>query len=146
MSVGLPRGRKWSVDTTRWPILVVTQHAPQLTDQERKEALDATDRAVDTGGGLYAVIHDSRFAEALSPKQRAMIADFGRRNEQRTRERCVGTAFVFDSVVMRAALTAISWLKPQVVEIKVFATLDEAHGWARERLDERHVRDHYHAG
>lgn len=130
------KGRKWSVDTTRWPLLIVTQHAPTLTDAERMEALEDTERALGTDRGKYAVIHDSRLAGPLTPTQRAMIAEYSKRHDARTRARCVCNAFVFDSLVMRGALTAIMWLKPPVVESKVFSNLEDAITWARTKIEE----------
>lgn len=129
--------RKWSVDTTRWPVIVVAQLVPELTDQERMAALEATDRAIATDSGPYAVIHDARKAGPVSAKQRMMIAEFGKKHEARTLERCAAVAFVFDSLVMRAALTAIQWVKPASVDTKVFGNVADAHAWARERLDAR---------
>jgi hypothetical protein len=87
--------------------------------------------------GLFAVVHDSRLAGPLTPTQRAMIAEHAKRHDARTRQRCVGIAFVFDSLVMRGALTAIMWLKPPVVDSKVFSNVEDALTWTRRKLEER---------
>lgn len=130
-------GRKWSVDTTRWPVITVAQLATELSDEERMASLEATNRAIETDQGPYAVIHDARRAGAVTAKQRVMIAEFGKQHEARTLARCTAVAFVFDSIVMRAALTAIQWVKPASVETRVFGDMHEAYVWARERLDTR---------
>ena len=130
-------GRKWSVDTTRWPVIIVSQLVPELSDEERMAALQATDHAIETDNGPYAVIHDARAAGAVSAKQRVMIAEFGKKHEARTLARCAAVAFVFDSLVMRAALTAIQWVKPSSVDTKVFADVHDAYVWSRDKLDAR---------
>lgn len=91
----------------------------------------------DVAGGPYAIVLDNRSAGPVSPTQRAIIAEHMRLHAPRTSARCAGTALVFESPVLRGALTAILWLRPPVTVTKVFGSLDEAITWARERLDAR---------
>ncbi len=120
-----------TVDDSRWPLMLVTQRAAQLTDAERLESLEASDRVLKAHGTeRYCMVLDNRKAGPMPATQRKMIAEYMERNSVRARTRCVGTAFVSDSVVMRAMLTAIMWLRKPEVETQVFGDLDEATAWA----------------
>jgi hypothetical protein len=126
------------VDDSRWPILVVTQLAEQLTDAERMDSLDRSNQVlIAHGSERYAMVLDNRRAGPVPPTQRKLIADYMARHATRSRTRCACTAFVSDSAVMRAMLTAITWLRKPEVETKVFGRLDEAITWARAQLDSR---------
>lgn len=59
-----------------------------------------------------------------------MVAEHGKTNKLRTAQRCVGIAFVFDSVLLRGVLTAVHWIHRSSTRTKVFATVDAAKVWA----------------
>lgn len=126
---------KVAVDDTRWPVLVVTQLVEQLTDPERLESLDASNAVLNAHGTeRYAMVLDNRKAGPLPPTQRKLMAEYMERHAMRARSRCVCTAFVSDSLMMRGVLTAIMWLRKPEVETQVFAGLEEATVWARSKL------------
>jgi len=126
---------KVSVDDTRWPILVVTQLVEQLTDAERVESLEVSSAVLKhRGGDRYAMVLDNRKAGPLPATQRKLIAEHMERYAARARSRCVCTAFVSDSTLMRGVLTAIMWLRKPEVETQIFGELEEAIRWARAKL------------
>ena len=116
-------------------MLVVTQRAEQLTDAERRDSLEASTTVLNAHGREhYAMVLDNRRAGPLPATQRKMIADYMTEHSMRARSRCVCMAMVMDSMVMRAMLTAIMWLRKPEVESQVFADLGEAITWARSKL------------
>lgn len=120
--------------------LIVTQLVEQLTDAERLDSLDRSNRVlISHGSDVYAMVLDNRKAGPLPPTQRKLMADYMERHAMRARSRCACTAFVSDSAVMRAMLTAIMWLRTPDVETRVFARLDEAVAWARKKVEHRAV-------
>ncbi len=131
---------KVSTDDTQWPLLIVTQHAEQLTDAERIASLEECNRVLNAhGNDPYVMVLDNRKAGALPPTQRKLMAEYMEKHAVRARSRCVGTAFVSDSAVMRAMLTAIMWLRTPEVETRVFARFDEATAWGRTKLKHREL-------
>lgn len=126
---------KVTVDQTRWPVLVVTQRVEQLTDSERLASLEASSAVLAAhGADRYAMVLDNRKAGPMPATQRKLMADYMEKHAMRARSRCVCTAFVSDSVVMRGVLTAIMWLRKPEVETQVFGDLDDAITWARGKL------------
>lgn len=126
------------MDDSRWPIFVITQCVDQLTDPERLASLEMCSRVLTShGSDLYATVLDNRKAGPLPATQRKMMAEYIERNALRSRSRCVGSAFISDSAVMRAMLTAILWLRKPEVETQVFGDLETGIAWARQRLRER---------
>jgi len=126
---------KVTVDDSRWPVLLVTQQVEQLTDAERLESLEASNAVLNShGADRYAMVLDNRKAGPLPPTQRKLMAEYMERHAMRSRSRCVCTAFVSDSLMMRGVLTAIMWLRKPEVETQVFAGLEEATAWARAKL------------
>lgn len=126
---------KVTVDDDRWPVLVVTQRVEQLTDAERLQSLELSNSVLQSHGlDRYAMVLDNRKAGPLPATQRKMMAEYMERHAMRARSRCVCTAFVSDSIMMRGVLTAIMWLRKPDVETQVFGDLDDAIAWARTRL------------
>lgn len=133
---------KVTVDDNRWPVLVVTQRVDQLSDAERLASLETCSRALDAHGReRYAMILDNRKAGPMPATQRKMMADYMEKHAMRARARCVCTAMVMDSAVMRAMLTAILWLRKPEVETQVFGELDEAVTWARHKFEKARAAD-----
>lgn len=127
---------KVTVDDDRWPVLVVTQRVDQLSDSERLASLEICSNALNAHGlERYAMILDNRKAGPMPATQRRMMADYMEKHAMRARARCVCTAMVMDSAVMRAMLTAILWLRRPEVETQVFGELDEAITWARHKFE-----------
>jgi hypothetical protein len=127
--VALPN--KITISLERWPVVVIAQQVPQLTDAERLEALAESDRLLSSRTGKYSMVLDNRKAGPVPPTQRKLIADYMEKHAARARMRCLSTAFVMDSTVMRGVLTAIMWIRKPEVETRVFAELDEAIAWSR---------------
>jgi len=125
---------KVSIDASRWPIVVITQHVTNLTDQERASALMETDTVIESRPGRYAMVLDNRQAGPLSPTQRILIAEYAERTVERVRLRRAATAMIVSTEVMRMMVTAIQWKIGKHGEMEVFDQLETALRWAQERM------------
>ncbi len=126
--------RKFTLDITRWPLVVITQHVSQLSDEERIATLEETDRVLAEQTGRYALVLDNRKAEPPSAKQRALIGEYGVRSAERVKQRCVATALVVSTEVMRAMITAVQWQTGKQDNLEVFDELAMALAWTQHRL------------
>lgn len=115
-------------------IRIVWEGAP--TDSELERFFENLTRAV-SNRSHYALVYDAREASAPSTRQRHLLADLSGMMGPALRDRCVGAAFVIDSFLVRAALTAILWLRPMEVPHVVTASVAEAEAWCRHRLAPR---------
>lgn len=111
-------------------MLVVQRLSEGIEDAALMTALDVSARMIDERGGRYSLVLDNRLARHMSATQRKVIADDMAKHAERTKRLCLGTAFVFDSALMRGILTAVFWLRQPEVETRVFGDFDEAMSWA----------------
>ncbi len=131
----MPDPTQFTIDVTRWPLVVITQHVPQLSDEERVATLDETDRVLHANRGRYGLVLDNRKAEPPSARQRALIGDYGVRSADRVRVRCIATALVVSTEVMRAMITAVQWQTGKQANFEVFDELAMALAWSQHRLE-----------
>lgn len=120
----------WRVDATRWPVLIVQRLSDSIADAALASALEASARMIDERASRYSLVLDNRLARNMSATQRKLIADDMAKHAERTKRLCLGTAFVFDSALMRGILTAVFWLREPEVETRVFGDIEEAVSWA----------------
>lgn len=125
-----PLPNKYSVDDTRWPVVVITQIAEQLTDGERLASMAEADRVLDARPTeAFSLVLDNRKAGPVPATQRKLIADYMARTVERDRARCRSAAFVVNSAVMQGVLTAIMWIRKPTAPTEVFRDLGEAINW-----------------
>jgi len=122
-----------TVDLTHWPILVVNA-PPGFTDAELQAYYDSIGKAMLARPEPYANIIDARNAPTPTASQRKIMAAFRETHAQHIRQYCRGSAFVFESAVMRGIITAIHWLRQPEMPHKSFGTMFEAMTWARAQL------------
>jgi len=122
--------KSWRVDATRWPVLVVQRLSETIEDAALLVALETSAQMIDERGGYYSLVLDNRLARNMSATQRKLIAADMLKHAERTRRLCLGTAFVFDSALMRGILTAVFWLRQPETQTRIFADIDEAVSWA----------------
>lgn len=127
--------RRFTIDVSRWPLVIITQHVAQLSDEERIATLDETDRVLEARTGRYGLVLDNRKAEPPSAKQRAVIGEYGVRSAERVRTRCVATALVVSTEVMRSMITAVQWKTGKQENLEVFDELAMALAWTQHRLE-----------
>lgn len=75
-------------------------------------------------------------------RNRARIAECIDELGELMKTRVVGHAYVVSNQVLRAAITAVSWLKPAPWPVKVFTDRGGAEAWIRRRLVSEGVAAH----
>jgi hypothetical protein len=129
-------GKSVQIDDSRWP-LVTVRFVGDTLDEDFRQYLSFLNANMDRAEAAQtktAVLFDARAGGRVSASTRQQMADWIRRNAEQTRRTCVGFAFVFDSAMVRGALTAILWLVPMPAPHTVVATLLEAENWMAERF------------
>ncbi len=124
------------LDTSRWPVPVVT---PQglVSPSELSDFFTAYSAMIAQRRQQYVLLIDLRRSADMPPAQRKLLTDHMKKQEQVLGRLCAGTGLIFESVLMKALLTAIFWVKQPPQEVRVFNTLEEATLWATEAMARR---------
>jgi len=88
-------------------------------------------------GELYAVLIDAREVGRVPATQRKGIIDWIDRDRQSLEESCAGGAMIFNNAVQQGLWTAISWVAPSPIPVKMFRDGPSAEAWLREQLREK---------
>lgn len=124
------------VDERGFPLVLVRVYGA-ATDRELHGYLrhmeSLIERAYNTGQRVVHV-YDTRGALLTSAAQRKTMGDWMKTHDVDNRETCGGFAFVFESAIVRGALTAILWLHPLPAPHRIFSGVAEAADWAREQI------------
>jgi hypothetical protein len=122
------------VDCSRWPLVVYTYDGPFASQDEIDACLKAQE-AVLQRGAKFAVVVNMQ-GEAPPADQRALQARWEKHNHELLKQRVVGVGFAAPSLLMRGAITAMSWIHPWPHPCEVFASYREAEAYARGKLAE----------
>jgi hypothetical protein len=85
----------------------------------------------------YAVVIDAREVGKVPATQRRSIVDWINRDRQHLKTNCAGGALIFSSPVQQGLWTAIVWVTPTPIPVKIFRDVASAEAWLRERLREK---------
>jgi hypothetical protein len=85
-------------------------------------------------GVSYAVVVDARKVGKVPATQRKGIIDWIDRDRLHLKANCAGGALIFSSAVQRGLWTAISWVAPSPIPVKIFGDLAPAEAWLRHQL------------
>lgn len=85
-------------------------------------------------GEVYAVVIDARAVGRVPATQRRGIIDWIGRDRKPLEESCAGGAMIFNNAVQQGLWTAISWVAPSPIPVKMFRDTPSAEAWLRERL------------
>lgn len=85
---------------------------------------------------LYVLLVDLSRIEHSEPRNRKRIAEGIGDLTELMRKRIVAQAYVTDRPMIRAALTAVSWLQPLPWPVQVLPRAEPAKAWLYERLSE----------
>ena len=121
------------VQMDRWPILVVYS-PPNHSEEELRNHLEQLGEVYDTHKEPYVLVLDARSGRRPNAVQRKMQSDFREKYGDHIKTFCRGTAFVTSSEILKGAATAMFWIKKPTNETKFFTNIEEAFGWAEERL------------
>jgi hypothetical protein len=87
-------------------------------------------------GEVYGVVIDAREVGRIPATQRRGIMDWITRDKAHLRAHCAGGAMVFASPLQQGLWTAISWVTPSPIPVKMFSDVPSAEAWVRAQLDE----------
>ncbi len=84
----------------------------------------------------YAVVIDAREVGRVPATQRRGIVDWINRDRQHLKTNCAGGALIFSSPVQQGLWTAIVWVTPTPIPVKIFRDIPSAEAWLRRLLRE----------
>lgn len=116
-----------------WPLLVVRWPHAEQSDEVMRAAFEKM-ASYTARKERYCILHDARSSPTLGAKHRRMGAEIGKRDAHLSERYCAGTALVFDSAIIRGAITAVNWLFSPPYPQKTFSTVEEARAWCEELL------------
>jgi hypothetical protein len=121
------------LDTAHWPVPVVRPKG-EASGEELKQFLADYSALIRKKREAYVLVIDLRMAADLPAAQRKIITDYMQKQEEFARAYCRGTVLVFSSVMMRALLTGILWVRRPPQPLHIAATLNDANTWALKTL------------
>lgn len=87
-------------------------------------------------GDVYGVVIDAREVGRVPATQRRGIMDWINRDHNHLKRNCVGGALVFASALQQGLWTAISWVTPSPIPVKIFRDIPSAEHWVDAQLRE----------
>lgn len=86
---------------------------------------------------VYAVVIDAREVGRVTPTQRRGIMDWITRDKEYLRLNCAGGAMIFASPLQQGLWTAISWVTPSPIPVKMFSDVPSAEHWVRSQIEQK---------
>lgn len=88
-------------------------------------------------GDHYAVVIDAREVGRVPATQRKDIVNWINRDRQHLRTNCAGGALIFSNPIQQGLWTAIAWVTPTPIPVKIFRDIPSAEAWLRGLLEEK---------
>ena len=88
-------------------------------------------------GDPYAVVIDAREVGRVPATQRRGIIEWIQNDRQHLKTNCAGGALIFTSALQQGLWTAISWVAPSPIPVKIFREVSSAEEWLRSLLQEK---------
>jgi len=88
-------------------------------------------------GDHYAVVIDAREVGRVPATQRKGIVNWINRDRQHLRTNCAGGALIFSNPIQQGLWTAIAWVTPTPIPVKIFRDIPSAEAWLRGLLEEK---------
>ena len=88
-------------------------------------------------GDKYAVVIDAQRVGRVSATQRRKIVDWINRDRQHLKTNCAGGALIFSNPIQQGLWTAIVWLTPIPIPVKVCRDVLSAEAWLTEQLEKK---------
>jgi len=88
-------------------------------------------------GDHYAVVIDAREVGRVPATQRRGIVDWINRDRQHLKTNCAGGALIFSSPLQQGLWTAIAWVTPTPIPVKIFRDIPSSEAWLRGLLEEK---------
>lgn len=125
---------KVDIDVRLWPVVIVTPPQVVMTDALVETFMRDWTELLRQRTDPYVCINDLSTAPAMPPAQRRKMTDWMNESQANLAAKCCGAAMVFDSLLMRGALTAMLWMFRPPYPTEVFKRREDAITWARELL------------
>jgi len=88
-------------------------------------------------GETYAVVIDARKVGRVPATQRKDIVEWIDRDRQHLKTNCAGGALIFSNPIQQGLWTAIAWVTPTPIPVKIFRDIPAAEAWLRDQLHEK---------
>jgi hypothetical protein len=88
-------------------------------------------------GQVYGVIIDARDVGRVPATQRKGIIDWIDRDRGHLAANCAGGAMIFSNAIQQGLWTAISWVAPSPIPVRMFRDTPSAEAWLRDQLREK---------
>jgi len=88
-------------------------------------------------GDHYAVVIDAREVGRVPATQRKGIMGWITRDRHYLKANCAGGALIFASPLQQGLWTAISWVTPSPIPVKIFRDVPSGEAWLRAQLEEK---------
>lgn len=85
-------------------------------------------------GRRYAVVIDARQLSWIPATYRTAIRDWVNRDRSFLKANCAGGALIFSNNVQRGLWTAILWMTPIPIPVRVFTDPKAGEAWLREQM------------
>jgi len=88
-------------------------------------------------GQVYGVVIDAREVGRVPATQRKGIIEWIDRDRGYLAENCAGGALIFSNAIQQGLWTAISWVAPSPIPVRMFRDTPSAEAWLRDQLREK---------
>jgi hypothetical protein len=88
-------------------------------------------------GETYAVVIDARKVGRVPATQRKGIIEWIDRDRLHLKTNCAGGALIFSNPIQQGLWTAIAWVTPTPIPVKIFRDIPAAEAWLRDQLQEK---------
>lgn len=88
-------------------------------------------------GETYAVVIDARKVGRVPATQRKGIVEWIDRDRPHLKTNCAGGALIFSNPIQQGLWTAIAWVTPTPIPVKIFRDIPAAEAWLRDQLQEK---------
>ena len=122
-------------DETQKPLMRMTYHG-LCDDAEWRRHIEMMSEWARRGED-YAVVVDAREVGRVPATQRRGIMDWINGDRQHLRMNCAGGALIFASAFQQGLWTAVSWVTPSPIPVKIFRDVPPADAWLREMLQQK---------
>ena len=88
-------------------------------------------------GETYAVVIDARKVGRVPATQRKDIVEWIDRDRQHLKANCAGGALIFSNPIQQGLWTAIAWVTPTPIPVRIFRDIPASEAWLHDQLREK---------
>ncbi len=119
-------------DETENPLMRMT-YKGLCDDAEWRRHLDVMSEWA-RRGQVYGVVIDAREVGRVPATQRKGIIEWIDRDTRHLANNCAGGAMIFSNAIQQGLWTAISWVAPSPIPVRMFRDTSSAEAWLRDQL------------